>query len=285
MASNSHQEETATLDQTREAWNRIAPGYSEFVTPTHMWVADQALERAGLRSGMRLLDVAAGSGALSIPAARRGAQVLSTDLSPGMLEQLAARARVEGLTNLETRVMDGHALELEDDSFDLAASQFGVMLFPDLPRAIREMARVTRPGGQVVIVAYGHPSRIEFFNFFVSAIQAVVPTFSGPPMDPLPLPFQLQDPNRLQQELTVAGLSSIRVETITENLEFQSGRHMWSWVINSNPLATSIIEGAKLSAREIRDVKQALQDRLRDHSAGQSPAVLTNPINIGVGRK
>ena len=59
--------------QTRAAWDTIAAGYDEFVTPTHMWLAKKGLSRADLRSGMRFLDVAAGSGALSIPAARLGA--------------------------------------------------------------------------------------------------------------------------------------------------------------------------------------------------------------------
>jgi ubiquinone/menaquinone biosynthesis C-methylase UbiE len=77
---------------------------------------------------MRFLDVAAGSGALSIPAARLGARALATDLSPVMLGSLDERARQEGL-DVATRVMDGHALDLDDDSFDIAGSQFGVMLF------------------------------------------------------------------------------------------------------------------------------------------------------------
>src|SRR5918994_4103427 len=91
--------------QTRDAWESIAVGYDEFVTPTHMWLANEGLRRAGLGPGMRFLDVAAGSGALSIPAARLGARVLSADIAPVMLERLEARARSEGL-DIETRVMD-----------------------------------------------------------------------------------------------------------------------------------------------------------------------------------
>ena len=171
-----------------------------------MWLGNEGLRRAGLRPGMRFLDVAAGSGALSIPAARLGARVLATDLSPAMLELLERRARDEGLS-IETRVMDGHALELDDDSFDMAGSQFGVMLFPDMPKGIAEMARVVRPGGRVLVTAYGDPHAIEFLGVFVAAVQAAVPSFEGPPMDPLPLPFQLHDPERLRREvLADAGL-------------------------------------------------------------------------------
>ena len=135
-------------EDTRAAWNKIAPGYDRTNTPTQMWLGNEGLRRAGLRSGMRFLDVAAGSGALSIPAARLGAQVVATDQSPAMLELLDKRARKDGLS-VDTRVMDGNALELDDNSFDMAGSQFGVMLFPDMPKGIREMARVVkarRPG-------------------------------------------------------------------------------------------------------------------------------------------
>ena len=194
---------------TRVAWDKIAPGYDKTNTPTQMWLGNEGLRRAGLLPGMRFLDVAAGSGALSIPAARLGAQVLATDQSPVMLDLLKQRARKEGL-NIETRVMDGHALELDDNSFDMAGSQFGVMLFPDMPKGISEMARVVRPGGRVLMIVYGDPHEIEFFGFFVSAIQSVRPDFTGPPMDPPPLPFQLQDPERLRKELAAAGLKDIK---------------------------------------------------------------------------
>jgi ubiquinone/menaquinone biosynthesis C-methylase UbiE len=271
-------------DEIRDPWDQIAAGYDAFVTPTHMWLANEGLRRSGLRPGARFLDVAAGSGALSIPAARLGAQVLSTDMSPIMLERLEVRARQEGL-NLETRVMDGHALELEDGTFDMAGSQFGVMLFPDMPRGISELARVIKPGGRVLMNVYGAPQKIEFFGFFVHAIQAAVPSFTGPPMDPPPLPFQLQDPEKLRLELGKAGLKDIRVETITERLEFQSGQHLWDWLTNSNPIVGMVLAELSLTNEQGAVVRQALDDMVSKRSGGSGPAVLTNPINIGTGTK
>jgi len=96
-----------------------------------------------------------------------------------MLELLEARARGEGLS-IETGVMDGHALEFADASFDIVGSQFGVMLFPDMPKGIDEMARVARPGGRVLVHAYGDPRQIDFIGFFVEAVRAVRTRLSNP---------------------------------------------------------------------------------------------------------
>jgi len=275
---------TEEQEQTRVAWNAIAIGYDEFVTPSHIDLGAGALRRAGLRAGMRFLDVAAGSGALSIPAARLGAQVLSVDISRTMVERLQARARKEGL-NLESRVMDGHALDLENDTFNMAGSQFGVMLFPDMPRGIGELARVTKPGGTVMLVAFGSPKKIEFFDFFIRAIQSVVPGFTGPPMDPLPLPFQLQDPERLKQEFVKAGLKNVRVEQTNETIEFSSGTDMWNWLTNSNPIVGAVLGQLNLSEEQGATVRQALDGLVRERVDGSGIAKLTSPINIGVGTK
>lgn len=275
---------TNDLTDVRLAWDAIATGYDRTNTPSQMWLGNEGLRRAGLRPGMRFLDVAAGSGALSIPAARLGAQVLATDLSPAMLARLEQRARDEGL-NVQTRVMDGHALELDDDSFDVAGSQFGVMLFPDMPTGISELSRVVKPGGRVLMTAYGDPHEIEFLSVFVRAVQAVVPSFEGPPMEPVPLPFQLHDPERLRQELTTAALRDVNVDAITERTEFQSGEHFWDWLVHSNPIVGTILDELALTTDETAVVRETLDGMIGERAAGTGAAVLTAPINIGTGTK
>jgi ubiquinone/menaquinone biosynthesis C-methylase UbiE len=275
---------TMEISGIREAWDRIAPGYDHFVTPSGDWaLPEEALRVAGLEAGMRFLDVASGSGALSLPAARLGARVLAVDLSPAMIERLNARARDEGLRELEGRVMDGHALDLDDDTFDMAGSQFGVMLFPDLRRGLSEMVRVTRPGGTVLMVAYGPPQGVEFLGFFIRAMQSVVPGFTGPPMDPPPLPFQVADPEVLRGRMAEAGLREIRVEAGNERLEFGSGARMWDWVTNSNPIAAGMI--ADLTKDQRARVQQELDRILRERAGGEGAAALDNNVNIAVGIK
>ena len=274
----------ALQDAAKQPWDGIAAGYGTHVTPSHSGVAEEGLRRAGLRPGMRFLDVAAGCGALSIPAARQGAQVLATDGSPAMLRLLADHARAEQLP-IETRVMDGQSLKLEDDAFDLVASQFGVMLFPDMPKGLREMARVTRRSGRVLVHALGDPRYIEFLEFFTRAVQAVRPRFSGPPTDPPPFEFQLADPRRLATELTAAGLEQVRVETVTETLPFADGRALWNWLVSSNPIVERMLAGLAVTASERAAIVQALEVLVRERAGDDAIAQLTVPVNIGLGVK
>jgi ubiquinone/menaquinone biosynthesis C-methylase UbiE len=271
-------------EDTRAAWDAIAPGYDRTNTPTQMWLGNEGLRRAGLTSGMRFLDVAAGSGALSIPAARLGARVLAVDQSSVMLDLLRARARQENL-DIETRVMDGHALQLADNAFDMAGSQFGVMLFPDMPKGLREMVRVVKLGGRVLMNVYGDPHEIEFLGFFIAAIQSVRPEFDGPPMEPPPLPFQLQDPERLRKELSAAGLGNVKVETITEATEFRSGKELWDWLVWSNPIVEMVLGSLNLTNDERDMIQQALDRLVHERAKVGGMAKLTNPVNIGIGTK
>jgi ubiquinone/menaquinone biosynthesis C-methylase UbiE len=268
-------------DQIRSAWDALAAGYDEYVTPTHLPLANEALDRIDIRPGARFLDVAAGSGALSLAAARRGAQVLGTDISPGMVEGLNDNARRYGLVNLTGQVMDGHDLDLDDNSFEASGSMFGVMLFPDLPSGLSQMARVTKPGGKVLMVTFGSPAKVEFLGFFLTAVKRVVPDFAGLPMNPPPLPFQVSDPAKLQQAMNNAGLDAVQVETTTETLEFVSAEHLWNWVANSNPIGAQLT--GSLSPDQAASVREVLDAMLQERSGGNGPARLTNPINLAVG--
>jgi SAM-dependent methyltransferase len=136
-------------------WSDGAAEYEAAVAPLTRPFAHNTLDLLGVGDvpGLRLLDVAAGTGVVSVEAARRGARVLATDFAPGMVEIVRRRFESEGLPG-EAEVMDGQNLELEAASFDLAASNFGLMFFPDAAQGLREHARVVRPGGHIAIASW-----------------------------------------------------------------------------------------------------------------------------------
>lgn len=278
MTNTQHEtEHTAPV----EAWDGIATAYDEYVTAGESELAEAGLRLAGLRPGELFLDVAAGTGGLSLPAARLGAKVLATDWSASMVELFEARAVAEGL-DAAGRVMDCHALDLPDDAFDVTGSQFGVMLVPDQAQALREMVRVTRPGGRVLLIAYGDPARFEALHVFVAAAQAVVPAFEGPPEDEPLLEFQVADPAVMQQRLTEAGLTNVVVDTDhEERVEVRTGQQLWDWTLGGNPIPGMLV--ADLSAAQRSDIVRVLDGMVRERADRTGTAVFTAPLNIGLG--
>jgi ubiquinone/menaquinone biosynthesis C-methylase UbiE len=269
----------ARPEQQREAWDQFASPYDAAVTPMSTQAAEAALSIAGVRSGDRLLDVAAGPGALSLPAARHGAHVLAVDFSAEMVDLLSERARAEGLTNLETRVMDGTALELETGTFDVSCSQLGIMLFPDRAAGLRELARVTRPGGKGVMSVFGPPDRVPGLSMFFAAAAKNIPGFSAPSQRDSPL-FCLADPKDLVGEMTDAGFTEVRVEQIEAEMHVESADGLWTKILGAAPAVGGLLSSVPDAAREA--TKSAVEATFHSRF-GHGPASVPFAFNIGVG--
>ena len=136
---------TAIKQRQQATW---ASGDFAVIGTTLQIVGESLAEAADVRAGERVLDVAAGNGNATLAAARRFADVTSTDYVPVLLDKGRERARAEGLS-VRFQVADAEALPFDDESFDVVLSTFGVMFAPDQKRAAREMLRVLRPGGRV----------------------------------------------------------------------------------------------------------------------------------------
>ena len=267
-----------------EAWDAIAEGYDRHVAPGEAGVARVALELARLRSGDHFLDVAAGPGGLSLPAARLGAKVVATDWSPKMVERFVARVREERISDAEGKVMNCHALDFAPNTFDVTGSLFGVMLVPDQAKALREMVRVTKPGGRVVVVAYGSPSKFEALHVFLGALESVNPSFEGLPENPPPLDFQVADPGVLRERLVTAGLREVAVDTThEESIAIRSGWELWNWCLGSNPIPNLLV--SELSEDQKKAMLARLDESIRGRANASGVAVLKAPLNIGFGTK
>ena len=137
---------------------------------------------AGVASGQRVLDVAAGSGNASFPAARTGAHVVASDLTPELLEAGRTRAEREGL-DLDWRVDDAEALELADASFDVVLSCLGVMFAPHHGAAADELLRVARPGATIGLLSWTPEGFIgQMFAAMRSFVPAPPPGVQPPPL-------------------------------------------------------------------------------------------------------
>src|SRR5271163_2477115 len=129
----------------------------------------------GIGPGSRVLDVAAGSGNISLPAAQTGASVVSTDLTPELLQRSKARAAELGLT-LDYREANAQFLPFGDDEFDIVMSAIGVMFAPDHRRAAGELVRVCRPGGTIGVISWTHEG---FFGRMLATLRPYRPSLSA----------------------------------------------------------------------------------------------------------
>jgi ubiquinone/menaquinone biosynthesis C-methylase UbiE len=127
------------------AWSS---GNYAVVGTTLQIVGEQLCETLDLRSGSKVLDVAAGNGMVSLAAARRWCDVTSTDYVPALLESGRARASADGLS-IKFIEADAECLPFEDTAFDVVLSTFGVMFTPNQAKAASELLRVCRSGGQI----------------------------------------------------------------------------------------------------------------------------------------
>lgn len=193
-------------------WDTVARHYGETAQPFTARFAEAALARVPLNAQSRVLDVAAGTGALALAAARSGAQVLAVDFSPGMIARIAAA----GLPNVAARVMDGQALALPDAGFDAVFSIFGVILFPDWRKGLNEMARVTRPGGYGIVATWQRQGAATFL--LLGAIRRGL--FPERESTAMPEAVQvLSDPADFARELVAAGYRDPQIATVVHDFE------------------------------------------------------------------
>ena len=172
----------------------------------HRW-RSRAADLARVGPGSRALDVATGTGDLAVELASRGASVIGMDFSAAMLER--ARAKAPGLTFEEG---DAQALAYPDASFDAATVGFGARNFGDLPLGLREMVRVVKPGGRVVILEITTPQKPPLSTFFSVWFDRIVPLMGRFDDAYTYLPASVKrfpGPERLAGELVAAGCKDV----------------------------------------------------------------------------
>src|SRR3954464_6576305 len=135
----------AVKNRQRAAWST---GNYAVVGTTLQIVGENLCEALDLRSGARVLDVAAGNGNATLAAARRWCDVTSTDYVAALLESGRVRAQAEGHT-IQFQQADAENLPFPNASFDVVLSTFGVMFTPNQDKAASELARVCKPGGRI----------------------------------------------------------------------------------------------------------------------------------------
>ena len=153
-------------------------GVTETIADLHQAV----LDRVDPQPGERVLDLACGTGAMPELIAPRGVEVVGIDIAPALIEQAKERADERGL-DIDYRVGDTEALDLEDASFDVVTSTCGVMFAPDHAAVAGELARVTKPGGRIGLACWTPESGLAKIFGIMRQYQPAPPEGVGNPFD------------------------------------------------------------------------------------------------------
>jgi len=196
---------------------------------------------ARLPSSARVvLELAAGTGRLTRQLLARlpeGAELVATDLNEAMIE--IAMARLGAEPRLVWQTADMVELPFDGPGFDVVACQFGLMFAPDKQHALREMHRVLRPGGTLLVSTWDAMDK----NTATQVLHRLA--FEALPADPphfMATPFSMHDPDELRRLAVEAGFTEVRVETVAKTAEAESAAHLATGFVRGNPLWHQIVE-------------------------------------------
>jgi len=191
---------TPVINPNQALWEK---GDFTRIAETMRQSGQELVDTLGIRPGMKVLDLGCGDGTTALPAAEYGASVLGVDIAENLVAAGNARAELAGLENLHFQQGDASNLaELDDESFGLVVSIFGAMFAPRPDEVAKEMVRVTRPGGRIVMGNWipGDPT-------LVAQILKVSSAYTPPPPAGFVSPMSWGDQTIVRQRFTAAGIA------------------------------------------------------------------------------
>jgi enediyne biosynthesis protein CalE5 len=268
-------------DQQRRQWGNNAAswdGQHERLEREMAPVSDWLCSRAALKPGMRVLDLACGSGHPAINVARLvapGGSVIATDLAPEMVEVTRRRVAAAGLENVEVRVMDLEDIDYPDESFDAATCRFGVMFCPQPEKAASEVRRVLKAGGRFTLSVWDEPERSPAQSVLGEALRRF-----GRPQPPVnfdaPGVYQLAPPGKLAALLKAAGFSEVGVESLPLVFDYESVDALWERRLAAPGALRGLLQ--ELSAADLERLKSIFAEVVQPYMQGGQLRLPQTPL-------
>ena len=263
--------ELDATEQVRQIWETVAPAWErhrrrlfEQVRPVSEWL----VAKVEPEPGRTILELGCGPGETGFLAAERlgnDGKLISTDVSPGMVDVARRGSADKGLTNVEHRVVDAQQMDLPDDSVDGVLSRFTFMLIPEPERAFAEVHRVLRPGRPFAYAAWGAMDGNPWVTSIIGAMLQnghAPPTGGAGPFEPGGL-FSLAAPEPNTTYLESAGFSDVSTQEITGAMEYPSFEEYWDTNTSvAGPLAQML---ETLSADQVMAIREVTQQMVEPH--------------------
>ena len=215
----------------RYGWDLAASDYDRLWSEQLQSARSGLLARLAPRAGERVLDVACGTGALALDLAQAtGCAVIGVDLSGAMVDAARRCAAANGVAEAAFERMDAESLAFADASFDAVACALGLMYMPDPERALREIARVLRPGGRAAFAVWGERTRCGW-SPVLQIVDAEVAS------DVCPLFFALGSGDALARACRNAGLGAVDLQRIATTLHYADADQACDAALVGGPVA------------------------------------------------
>jgi ubiquinone/menaquinone biosynthesis C-methylase UbiE len=216
-------------EQLRRTFGGIAPLYDSPATRFFPFCADRLVSYVRPRPGTRVLDVATGTGAVAVAFAQAvapGGRVTAIDFSPDMLDRAAANIHKMALCNVDLHEMDPEHLEFRGGYFHAVVCSYGLFLMPDMAGALREWARVLRPGGMLAFTSFESTAFQPMLDDFLARLSGF-----GLELPEGPLGSQrLSSPEHCRELLLAVGLSAIDAQTVQLGYHLRDEQEWWEVV-------------------------------------------------------
>ncbi len=212
--------------EQRESWNEAAPGWekwSQVFDSGARAVSDRLVALARIKPGDRVLDIATGTGEPAITAARAvgpSGHILALDHSAGMLEVARRRAGSLGVRNIEFREGDAESPGIGEHDVDAVLCRWGLMFLTDLDAAVKNIARVLKPGGWFATAVWASADKVPMISLGAAMARQIAQI--APPPPGTPDPFRLFDTSIVGGALECAGFRDMVVEPMIVTFEFES---------------------------------------------------------------
>ena len=201
------------MNPNKDLWEK---GDFTRIAATMRESGEALVQRIGVKPGMRVLELGGGDGTTALPEAKLGAEVLVVDIASNLVEAGNKRAKEQGLTNIKFQEGDASNLEpLPDKTFDLVVSIFGAMCAPKPFDVAKEMVRVTKPGGRIVMGNW-----IPNDPTLVAQILKISSSYTPPPPEGFVSPMTWGIENNVVERFTAAGVSADKISFERDTFTF-----------------------------------------------------------------
>jgi ubiquinone/menaquinone biosynthesis C-methylase UbiE len=257
-------QDSKTLQEWRETarfWTKHSATIATMFAP----LTEALIRDAGIGAGQTVLDVAGGAGEPSLTIAEKVGPTGAVTCTDAVAEMVAAaeiEAHRRGLTNITFRQCVADSLPFESNSFDAVVSRLGVMFFPDPLAALREMLRVTKPGGALALAVW-HQNELNPFTYIVTEVMSRY--VESPPADPdAPGAFRFAESGKLASILKLAGASDVHERVLHFRIAAPISPGEF-WAMRSETSDTLRNKLAELTTEQVGCLIQEAQEAVREY--------------------